>query len=75
VHYRALFVRKNIQTSDIAQAKFEFGPKGTGPMQRIVFVIRKDAMDKDIVVNTGLFDGRQCRDWLKALNTQLGHGI
>lgn len=36
VRYRALFLRKDIELSQIGRAKFQFGPNGAGPVQRIV---------------------------------------
>jgi hypothetical protein len=47
VHYRALFVRKDISLSSIIGAKFEFGPKGMGPMQRVVFKVRDASKPKN----------------------------
>ena len=72
VHYRALFVQKDILLTDIIRAKFKFGPKASGPMQRVVFDVRGDAKHNKITVNAGLFDGHQSRDWLKALNSRIG---
>ena len=68
VRYRALFVRKDIQLSEIDRAKFEFGPKGAGPMQRIVFELRSSDKSGVVIVNAGLFDAKQSKKWVEAVN-------
>ena len=71
VRYRALFVRKDIQLSEIARAKFEFGPKGMGPMQRIVFELRGRKKHEIVTINAGLFDVKQSKQWVEALNCRV----
>jgi hypothetical protein len=71
VHYRALFVRKDISISSILRARAEFGFKGVGPAQRVVFEVYGEPKHKKITVNAGLFDLRQTGNWVKSLNAQL----
>lgn len=71
VRYRALFFRRDVKISEIARAKFEFGPKAFGPMQRIVFDLRDKQGPTTITVNAGLFDHRQSRRWIEVLNRRL----
>jgi hypothetical protein len=78
IHYRALLVRKDVPLSEVVRAKFEFGPKPIGPMQRIVIETRNQQRPRTITINAGLFDMSQSRQWVAALNNvvppHLGHG-
>jgi hypothetical protein len=70
VSYRALFVSRRLQLAEIERARFEFGPKGTGPMQRVIFELR-DTSKKEVTVNAGLFDMHQTKQWIQTLNARL----
>ena len=65
VQYRALFVRKQIPLSKIVRAKFEVGPTATKQMQRVSIKVRDGP---DVIINAGLFDARQTRQWVDLLN-------
>jgi hypothetical protein len=71
VHYRALLVRKDLPLPNIIGAKMEFGIKGSGPIQRVVFDVSGAPKHTKITINAGLFDGRQCRQWVETLNDRL----
>ena len=64
-------MRKDIQLSEINRAKFQFGPQGMGPMQRIVFELRGGKKHGILTINAGLFDARQSRQWVEALNCRV----
>ena len=70
VSYRALFVSRRFPLAQIERARFEFGLRGTGPMQRVIFAVR-DNTRKEITVNAGLFDMRQTKQWVQELNDRV----
>jgi hypothetical protein len=70
VRYRSLFVSKNVRLADIVRAKFSVGFISFKPYQRLVLTVRKQRGERDITINTGLFDRAEIRQWVDALNAQ-----
>jgi hypothetical protein len=71
VHYRSLFVTRDISLDVIARAQFLVGFSGYKPYQRIVVTVRTKEGEKDVTINTGLFDRAEIRRWMGALNAQI----
>jgi hypothetical protein len=71
IHYRSLFVRKNVQLSDIVKVAFIVGFSSFKPHQRLVLTIRKHSGVSEVTINMGLFDRGEIRRWVDALNARL----
>ena len=71
IHYRSLFVTKDVLLSDIVKAQFIAGFSSFKPHQRLVVRIRGTHGDSEITINLGLFDRTEIRRWVDALNARL----
>lgn len=71
IHYRSLFVRKDVQLSDIVKVAFIVGFSSFKPHQRLVLTIRKHSGVSEVTINMGLFDRGEIRRWVDALNARL----
>jgi hypothetical protein len=56
LHYRSLFVRRDVPLADIVGARFVTGSSSTKPYQRLVVTVKGKSGRRDITINTGLFD-------------------
>lgn len=71
IHYRSLFVTKDLPLSDIVKARFISGFSGFKPHQRLVLTVRMLHGDREITINLGLFDRAQIGRWVDTLNARL----
>jgi hypothetical protein len=70
IHYRSLLVRTDVPLADVLRAKFVTGFSGYKPYQRLVLTVREKSGQRDIVINTGLFDRAQIKRWMDLLNAR-----
>jgi hypothetical protein len=71
IHYRSLFVRRDVPLADVVGAKFVAGFSSTKPYQRLIVSVRGNSGQKDITVNAGLFNRAEIRRWVDTLNARL----
>jgi hypothetical protein len=73
IHFRSLFSVKHIKLMEVVKADFLTGFSGQKPYQRIVVAVRSKSPDikKDVVINAGLLDPVQVRNWMNALKSRL----
>lgn len=72
IHYRSLFVTKDMLLSEVAKANFVTGLSSFKPYQRLVLSVHGTGGNrKIIIINLGLFDRAEIREWLAALNARL----
>jgi hypothetical protein len=71
IHYRSLFITKDVLLSDITRANFVVGFSSFKPYQRLVLSVRGTDGNREITINLGLFDRAEIRGWLAALNARL----
>jgi hypothetical protein len=70
MHYRSVLVRADVPLAEIISAKLVIGFSGYKPYQRLVVTTRKNSGNKEIIINTGLFDRAQVKQWVDALNAR-----
>lgn len=75
IHYRSLLRRVHINLADVVKAECAFGFVAFSytPYQRIVITVQKVSGDKEIVLNGGLFNQREIKQWVDVCNSAL-HG-
>jgi hypothetical protein len=73
VYYRSLLVARQIPLANIQAVMFQIGFDSWKPFQRVTFALRErqGRRRREIVINAGLFDGRQTKRWVDALNSEL----
>jgi hypothetical protein len=71
IHYRSLFVRRDVPLADIVGAKFVAGFSSFKPHQRLIVTVRGRSGQRDITINTGLFDRTEIKRWVDTLNARL----
>ncbi len=71
IHYRSLFVVKDVPLSAIIKAQFGAGFSSFKPYQRLVLTVREQHGEREITINLGLFDRTEIRRWVDALNARL----
>jgi hypothetical protein len=71
IHYRSLFVGKEVLLSAVVKANFIIGPSSFKPYQRLVLSVRGTDGNRETTINLGLFDRAEIREWLAALNARL----
>jgi hypothetical protein len=71
IHYRSLFVRRDVPLADVLEARFVAGFSSSKPYQRLIITVRESSGQRDITINTGLFDRTEIRRWVKTLNARL----
>jgi hypothetical protein len=68
MHYRSLLVRTDLPLAHVIRAKFVTGFSGYKPYQRIVVTVREKSSQRDVIINTGLFDPAEIKRWVAALD-------
>jgi hypothetical protein len=71
IRYRSLFVKTDVPLSDVVTVKVVVGFSNFKPYQRIVITVREKSGQKDITINTGLFDRTEIRRWIAAIDERL----
>lgn len=71
IHYRSLFVAKNVPLENIIRAQFVTGFGGFKPYQRLLITVLEKDVKRDITINTGLFDPVEIKRWIDTLNVRL----
>jgi hypothetical protein len=71
VHYRSLFVKRDVPLADVVSAKFRAGFSSSKPFQRLVLTVREQRGRRDVTINAGLFDPADIRRFMDALNARL----
>jgi hypothetical protein len=71
VHYRSLFVKRDVPLAEVVSAKFRAGFSGSKPFQRLVLTVREQRDRRDVTINAGLFDPADIRRFMDALNARL----
>jgi hypothetical protein len=71
IHYRSLFVTKDISLVDVVEAKIGLGFRSSQPFQRLVLKVRGQRGKREITINLGLFDLAEAKKWVDALNARL----
>lgn len=71
IHYRSLFVAKDVLLAEVVKANFAAGPSSFKPYQRLVLAVRGTGVNREIVINLGLFDRVEIMEWLAALDARL----
>lgn len=71
IHYRSLFVTRDVPLKDIVKAQFIAGFSSFKPHQRLVVTVRGPHGRSEITINLGLFDRAEIRRWEDALNARL----
>lgn len=74
IHYRSLFVTKDVRLSDIVDAEFVVGFSSFKPHQRLLITIRGTGVQNEITINLGLFDRTEIGSWMGTLNARLKSG-
>jgi hypothetical protein len=71
VHYRSLFVKRDVPLADVVRAKFRAGFSGSKPFQRLVLTVREQRGRRDVTINAAMFDPADIRRFMDALNVRL----
>lgn len=75
IHYQSLLRKVDIGLADVVKVESAFGFVAFSykPYQRIVVTVRKTSGDKEkeIILNGGLFDQREIKQWVEACNATL----
>lgn len=75
IHYQSLLRKVDIALADVVKVESAFGFVAFSykPYQRIVVTVRKTSGDKEkeIILNGGLFDQREIKQWVEACNATL----
>jgi hypothetical protein len=71
IHYRSLFIVKDVLISELKEANFIVGASSFKPYQRLVLSVRGTDGTKEVTINLGLFDRAEIRAWMTALNARL----
>ena len=73
IHYRSLLHRVQIDLADVVKVECAFGfiAFSYKPYQRIVVTTRGKSGDKEIILNGGLFDQREIKQWVDTCNSTL----
>lgn len=75
IHYQSLLRKVDIALADVVKVESVFGFVAFSykPYQRIVVTVRKTFGDKEkeIILNGGLFDQREIKQWVEACNATL----
>lgn len=75
IHYQSLLRKVDIALADVVKVESAFGfiAFSYKPYQRIVVTVRKTSGDKEIILNGGLFDQREIKQWVKAYDSAIEH--
>lgn len=67
IHYQSLLRKVDIALADVVKVESAFGFVAFSykPYQRIIITVRKTSADKEIILNGGLFDQREIKQWVK----------
>lgn len=71
IHYRSLFVVRDVPLSAVIKAQFAAGLSSFKPYQRLVLTVREQRGEREITINMGLFDRAEIKRWMAALNARL----
>ena len=71
IHYRSLFIQRDLPLKDVVGVKFVAGFSSTKPYQRLIVTIRGRTDQSEIIINLGLFDRGEIKRWIDALNAKL----
>lgn len=73
ITYRSLLRRVHIDLTDVVKVECAFGFVAFSykPYQRIVITVQNKSSDKEIILNGGLFDQREIKQWIDACNSVL----
>lgn len=78
IHYRSLLHSVHIALADVVKVESAFGfiAFSYKPYQRIVVTVREESGgDKEIILNGGLFDQREIKQWVKECQRVLRHEL
>lgn len=75
IHYQSLLRKVDIALADVIKVESAFGFVAFSykPYQRIVVTVRQTSGEKEIILNGGLFDQREIKQWVKACDAVIGN--
>ncbi len=73
IHYQSLLRKVDIALANVVKVECAFGFVAFSykPYQRIVVTVRKTSGENEVILNGGLFDQREIKQWIDACNSAL----